>query len=132
MSKRLRLVISNAFSVNMLEKDEKLSFKKINDKGAKKLVKRCIKRGIEILSIVGHESTAKVLSEILGVEIKANRIVYKMKEGDVILATVISFRPEEGKIYDENSLKDLYNKGKVSFWVIFHEELIDIVSEFLG
>ena len=55
-------------------------------------------RGIEILSAIGHESTAKILTDLTGHEVPMNRIQYKQKFHDVALVFKLKGRPEEGKI----------------------------------
>lgn len=75
-----KLVICNAFSINMLIDDSKIIFNKIDIKTAKDLV-----RENETLSIVGHTDTANVMSSLLGTEIVPNRISWSWNEYDVLL-----------------------------------------------
>lgn len=58
--------------------------------------KELISNGFE--SAVGHQSTCDVLSKLLGVEVKMNRIQYSQNIGDVALVFKLKGRPEEGKI----------------------------------
>jgi hypothetical protein len=58
-------------------------------------------------SAVGHEATAKVLTELLGVEIPHNRITVKMKEGDAGIHFVLRTRLPEGKVLTLEELKAL-------------------------
>ena len=68
---------------------------------------RKIVREIQFTSAVGHEATAKVLTELLGVEIPHNRIAVRMKEGDSGLHFVLRTRLPEGKVLSEDELKQL-------------------------
>ncbi len=61
----------------------------------------------EFISAVGHESTAKLLSQLLGVQIPQNRITVRMKDGDTALHFVLKERLPEGKILTEDELKKL-------------------------
>ena len=55
-----------------------------------------IKDGFQ--SAVGHQSTCEVISELLGVDVKMNRIEYSQQVGDVALVFKLKGRPEEGQI----------------------------------
>ncbi len=68
---------------------------------------RRIIKEMPFVSAVGHEATAKVLSELLGVEIPHNRIAVKMKECDAGLHFVLRTRLPEGKVLSEEELKQL-------------------------
>jgi hypothetical protein len=64
-------------------------------------------REFPFTSAVGHEATAKVLTELLGVEIPHNRITVKMKEGDAGIHFVLRTRLPEGKVLSVEELKAL-------------------------
>lgn len=49
-------------------------------------------------SAIGHQSTADVISTLLGVECPMNRINYTQERGDKALVFKLNGRPEEGKI----------------------------------
>jgi len=68
---------------------------------------RRIIREMPFTSAVGHEATAKVLTELLGVEIPFNRIAVKMKEGDSAIHFVLRTRLPEGKVLSEEELREL-------------------------
>jgi len=105
-----RVVIANAFSVNMLAtNDIKLRFRKISLDLAKEIVKSS---GGNYLSIVGHEATAILLSNLLGVEVPVNRTNYVFSPADVLLVFTIPFRLPEGRVltYEEiKKVKDSIN-----------------------
>jgi hypothetical protein len=52
----------------------------------------------EILSAVGHQSTADILTTLLGTEVPMNRIRFAQETGQKALVFKLNGRPEEGKI----------------------------------
>ena len=52
----------------------------------------------EILSAVGHQSTADILTTLLGTEVPMNRILFEQETGQKALVFKLNGRPEEGKI----------------------------------
>ncbi len=77
-------------------------------------VKALLKEGF--VSAVGHESTAKVLGRLLGVEVPFNRVQISIKEGDVIISFQFLIRLPEGKVLGEDEVLALYNEGKIKFF----------------
>lgn len=69
----------------------------------------------EFVSAVGHESTAKALTELLGVEIKLNRIFATMEVGDEALCTQFLVRLREGQVLTKEELEKLFEEGKIRF-----------------
>jgi hypothetical protein len=61
----------------------------------------------EILSAVGHESTAQILSALLGREIPVNRIQFAQQAGQQALVFKLRGRPEEGKILTAGEVEAL-------------------------
>lgn len=57
-----------------------------------------LQAGLSYQSAVGHQSTADILTELLGVPVPMNRIEYKQEAGDVALVFKLKGRPEEGQI----------------------------------
>ena len=72
----------------------------------------------EFISAVGHESTAKLLTELLGSEIPANRIFVDMQKDDEALAIQFLVRVQEGKVLSKEELEELYKQGKIVFRLI--------------
>jgi len=103
-----RVVIANAFSVNMLATNViTLRFRRIS----LDLVKEMVKGG-NYLSVVGHEGTAILLSNLLGVEVPVNRTNYVFNPADVLLVFTVPFRLPEGRTltYEEvKKIKDVIN-----------------------
>jgi len=67
-----------------------------------------IARNNQILSAVGHEATAQVLTTILGVDVPVNRIMYAQEVGQKAIVLKINGRIPEGKIL---SLQDIEQIG---------------------
>ena len=59
------------------------------------------------VSAVGHQSTAEVLTAILGVHIPMNRIAVRMGKGDVGIHFFLKQRLPEGAVLGEEELKKL-------------------------
>ena len=72
----------------------------------------------DFISAVGHESTAKLISELLEVEIPVNRIPVWMKPGDVALCVQFLERVQEGKVLTYDELIKMYSDGKISFVIL--------------
>lgn len=103
-----RIVIANAISINMLTENSNLSFQKIS----KEEVKSLLNQGF--MSIVGHEATAKIFSQILEIEIPQNRIHYSMEKEDILIVGCLNIRLPEGKVLTEEELKQI----EINFWKI--------------
>ena len=61
----------------------------------------------EILSAVGHKSTADILTTLLQKEIPANRIEYAQNVNEKALVFKLNGRPEEGKILTADEIKEM-------------------------
>lgn len=68
------------------------------------------------VSAVGHESTAKVLSSLLGMEVPFNRVQIAITGGDVIVSFQFMVRLPEGHILKEDEVLALYQEGKIKFF----------------
>lgn len=58
-------------------------------------------------SAVGHESTAEILSLLLGVEILPNRVMYSQQPGDVALVFKLNGRVPEGAILSVEAIEEM-------------------------
>ena len=61
----------------------------------------------EILSAVGHKSTADILTTLLKKEIPANRIEYVQNTNEKALVFKLNGRPEEGKILTADEIQEI-------------------------
>ncbi|MGC8584871.1 MAG: YddF family protein [Thermoplasmata archaeon] len=59
------------------------------------------------VSAVGHEATAKFLSQLLGIEIAFNRVQIKMQKGDRAIVFKLLDRLPEGKVLSLEELKNV-------------------------
>lgn len=88
------LYICNAFSLQMLnlEKEQNIHLQPLTvEEVQEKLEKQ------DFISVVGHEDTANVLSNMLGVKVKQNRVNLSLTEKDtLIVAQLIGGRLPEG------------------------------------
>jgi hypothetical protein len=81
--------------------------------------------GYEVVSAVGHESTARILSAILGFEVPAQRLTITLTESDIAVAFALDYRLPEGKVLSKEELEQLVKENKVSFYII---EVVKCVS----
>jgi hypothetical protein len=76
------------------------------------------KLGFEVISAIGHQTTAQVLSKLLGFEVPAQRISVEFDKGDVAIAFALDFRLPEGKVLSDEELKRIVEERKFSFYII--------------
>lgn len=89
------MILTNAFSIQMLDTSKKsshtVSFKETAVDDIKELI---LKNGV--LSAIGHEDTASVLSHMLGLAIPANRVNIQLNNDPIIVAQIVGGRLPEG------------------------------------
>ncbi len=61
----------------------------------------------DIQSAIGHQSTADILSGLLGIEVKVNRIEYLQTIGEIVLVFKLKSRPPEGKILTSEEIEEI-------------------------
>jgi len=127
-----RIVISNAFSVNMVEKPELVFIGKLTIEDAKWLVEDAYRNNKPIVSIVGHQSTANLLSQILGIEVPVNRVDYRLTENDVLLVFTVPTRLPEGKVLTDEELRQISDKMNVYAVFIATNVVKNIVDIVIG
>jgi transcription elongation factor len=79
-------------------------------------VKALVAVAEEIISYIGHESTARLLSEILGVEVQVNRGEYEPQRGDIAVVVRLKRRLQTPQDIKNVTLEDL------EFYVVSYEE----------
>lgn len=111
--------LGTAFSLNMLEvtREGKYYLLYIKELTPNE-VREVVKSAVDFVSAVGHESTARLLSELIGVEVKAERRRISLKSGDKLIVCQLTFRIPEGKVYDYKELMKLYDEGKVKLILV--------------
>jgi hypothetical protein len=82
--------------------DGDYSIKTISLDKAKELVKSA-----DVLSAIGHQSTADIVSKLLEIPVKMNRIIYNQEVGDIALCFKLKGRPEEGKILTAEEIETI-------------------------
>lgn len=91
----MTLYIANAFSLNMLKQDEIcLYVRKIDIEYARKLIEREEK----VVSAIGHQATAEILSILLERKIEVNRVEVKLDLNDRLLVFQLRKRLSEGEV----------------------------------
>lgn len=106
--------IASAFSLSMLGGEE----------GVIRVSKFTVEDAVEWLqkgkavSAIGHEGTAQIVSEILGVEVPANRVMIKLDHGDEVLVFQLLQRQPEGKVLSKAELEAIVNSGKWGFFLV--------------
>jgi len=59
----------------------------------------------KIISAVGHKSTAQILTQLLGVEVKENRIEFSQEIGQICVVFKLNARIPEGKILTKEEIE---------------------------
>ncbi|NLY81385.1 MAG: YddF family protein [Clostridiales bacterium] len=59
------------------------------------------------ISAIGHEATAEIMTELLGVKILLNRIQFKQKVNQTAIVFKLNERPTEGTILSKKEIKDI-------------------------
>jgi len=108
-------ILANAFSINMLnvtDEEIKIKVKKISLEEAKKILSS------GFVSAIGHASTAQLLSQMLNMEVPANRVEIKLAPGQLLVVFQLMARLQEGKILSQEELQQLLREGKAVFYLV--------------
>jgi len=84
-----------------------VGLKRISIDEAKELLSRN-----KFISAIGHQGTAQLLTQLLGIEIPVNRITVQLEEGDMIIAFFLKQRLPEGVVLSKEELQ------KLEYWFI--------------
>ena len=95
----MKIVLLNTTIVTT---DGDYSIKTISLEKAKELIKNA-----NVLSAIGHQSTADIVSELLEIPVEMNRIMYTQEIGDIALCFKLKGRPEEGKILTAEEIETI-------------------------
>ena len=95
------VIIGNAFSLGMIEKNCLLRVEFIGLEEARKAV-----AAGNFESAVGHQSTANIYSQLLKVKVQADRRAIKLGPGDVLIVGQLLTRLPEGKVLSEEELRN--------------------------
>jgi hypothetical protein len=69
-------------------------------------------------SAVGHESTAAVLTTLLGLPVEARRAAITLSPGDRVVVFQLAVRLAEGQILTAQEVQALHQEGKASFALV--------------
>lgn len=86
------------------------SLRDITLEAAQKLVK-----SNDLDSAVGHQSTAEIMTTLLGVEIPVNRQMFVQQPGQCALVFKLNGRPEEGKILTVEEIERIGYKFQILY-----------------
>jgi hypothetical protein len=75
------IIITNAFSINMLSGTAKVNFEQISTETARTF----IKEADDIISAIGHDDTANIVGGILGIEVNPNRMSVQLTSDETLL-----------------------------------------------
>jgi len=98
LEKRRTRYLASAFALSMLQsKKAEIEVEEVGLEKARELAKGAV-------SVVGHESTARFLSQLLSMPISVNRVSIALNEGDEVLVFQLMTRLPEGKVLSEQEL----------------------------
>jgi len=100
----MRVVITNTFSTNMVEKDGYLFFGRITEQMAANILYAHDK---EVLSIIKQQSLADLLSVRLGVVIPTNNVGYIMQKDDQVIVVKPQRLIEKGKVLSLDEIREM-------------------------
>lgn len=104
-SEKLPIAILNT---TILTNDGVFALKTVSIDEIKTLIK-----GADILSAVGHQTTADVLTELLNRPVPMNRIQYAQNVGETAICFKLNGRPEEGKILTKEEIESIGYEFKI-------------------
>jgi len=105
----MTVYLANAFSLSMLTGPTTIKVLEVSVNDVKDIVRD------GFVSAVGHDSTAKIISTQLDVQVPTNRISIQLKTGDVLVVFQLLSRLPEGKILSEDEMKQVAAKWYVCF-----------------
>ena len=117
-----RLFILSAFSLSMV-KDRgwiHIHLREVSPEEAGAIVREAKSRGKEVISAVGHASTAQLMTKLLGVEVPVNRAVVTFEDGDEAIIFQLMIRLQEGQVLSEEELQQLLSEGKIKLLHIIY------------
>lgn len=76
----------------------------------------------DLISAIGHKSTADFIKSVCGVEVPVQRTSIDLKPGDAMLTIKLEERLPEGVVLSEEEIKSLMKEGKVRFYGSVFEE----------
>jgi hypothetical protein len=97
----MAIYFANAFSLSMLEWPADVRVEPVSVEEVKSLLAQ------GFTSAVGHESTARVFSSQIGIDIPVNRIAIKLNTNDILIVGQVMTRLPEGRVLSEEELRSV-------------------------
>ncbi len=115
------LTIGNSFSLQMLPENfnpEKLHIVEVDKEEFRNWILWYEHYGMQVESALGHDSTVNLYNQVMDARMWTNRKNVSL-EGEVLFVFQISGRrPEEGKIYTEEELKEF----DIRYFIVWLED----------
>ena len=67
---------------------------------------------------IGHQGTVDLINQLCSLNLKVNRIMLKVENGDELYIINILERLQEGKVLTLQELQNMLNNGKIGFYKI--------------
>ncbi len=118
----MKVYILNSLVVPInFEKHESIVIaqRKISVEEARAFINAMSQNNVKIISAVGHEATAKLLTQLLNYPVEFNRIAIFAEPNDFIINFYLKVRLPEGKILTQEELDQLVKEK--GFWLILTE-----------
>ncbi|MEN2998234.1 MAG: DUF1874 domain-containing protein [Brevinematia bacterium] len=97
------IYITNAFSLSMLSDNSgNIEYRKASVEEVREIL-----ASSSWTSAVGHEGTAEILKELLGIEVPFNRIQISDSTGDILVVFQILKRLPEGTVLTKEEIQQL-------------------------
>jgi hypothetical protein len=114
IGKKGNVYLTNTFSISMLPVRElQINLKPLSVEEAKEIL-----RAGNFISYISHQSTAQVLSELMGVKVNFNRANLHLNTGDTLIVFQIYKRPHTGQTFSPEEIKDILEKEEFTFWKV--------------
>ena len=101
--KRISLLNTSIMTV----RDACYKYKSATIADCRQLMATAMAEGTEIISAIGHESTAEIMIGLLNYPVKVNRIQYQQAEEDIAIVFKMNGRPLEGKILTSVEIEEI-------------------------
>ena len=94
-------------NTSILTSEGNYSLKAITLSEAQSLVKETLQSSNNVLSAIGHQSTADILTTLLGINVPAARIEFAQLSGQKALVMKLNGRPPEGRVLTQEEIETI-------------------------
>jgi hypothetical protein len=108
----MRLFLLNSLIIPFQDDEACFKVTRVDAKKASDI----IKESNNVISAVGHDATAKLMSDLLGYDVKSNRVEVFFQEGDQAIALTLRKRLKEGEVL--TTVQELERIGYQLFWIV--------------